>query len=108
HRFACWHPVDGPLRVVGENGQAASGAKAADRPLQQEVAAEAVALVPGEPLLQVTDLVKEYPVTSGAILQGKIGAVHAVSGVSFTVNAGETFGLVGESGCGKTTIGKVV
>ena len=108
HRFACWHPVDGPLRVVGENGQAASGAKAADRPLPQELAAEAVAAVPGEPLLQVTDLVKEYPVTSGAILQRKTGAVHAVSGVSFTVNAGETFGLVGESGCGKTTIGKVV
>src|ERR1039458_555326 len=108
HRFACWHPVDGPLRVVGENGQAASGAKAADRPLQQELAAEARAAGPGEPLLQVTDLVKEYPVTSGAILQRKTGAVHAVSGVSFTVNAGETFGLVGESGCGKTTIGKVV
>ncbi len=62
----------------------------------------------GEPLLELRNLVKEYPVTSGAILQRRAGAVHAVSDVSFTVNAGETFGLVGESGCGKTTIGKLI
>jgi peptide/nickel transport system ATP-binding protein len=64
--------------------------------------------VAGAPLLEVRDLVKEYAVTSGAVLQRKVGSVHAVSGVSFTVDAGQTFGLVGESGCGKTTIGKVV
>ena len=108
HRFACWHPVDGPLSTAPASGQKASGATAAQRPLEQELTHEAVPVVPGEPLLQITDLVKEYPVTSGAILQRKTGAVHAVSGVSFTVDAGETFGLVGESGCGKTTIGKVV
>ena len=61
----------------------------------------------GEPLLQVKGLVKEFPITHG-IMQRKVGVVHAVSGVSFTVNAGETFGLVGESGCGKTTIGKLI
>jgi peptide/nickel transport system ATP-binding protein len=59
------------------------------------------------PLLQITDLVKEYPVTSG-LLQRQVGSVKAVSGVSFSVPAGTTFGLVGESGCGKTTIGKVI
>ena len=60
------------------------------------------------PLLQITNLVKEYPVTSGGILQRKVAAVHAVSDVSFSVPAGTTFGLVGESGCGKTTIGKMI
>ena len=60
------------------------------------------------PLLEIRNLVKEFPVTSGAILQRKVAAVHAVSDVSFSVPAGTTFGLVGESGCGKTTIGKVI
>jgi peptide/nickel transport system ATP-binding protein len=60
------------------------------------------------PLLEISHLVKEFPVTAGAILQRKVAAVHAVSDVSFSVPAGTTFGLVGESGCGKTTIGKVI
>jgi peptide/nickel transport system ATP-binding protein len=60
------------------------------------------------PLLQIRNLVKEYPITSGAILQRKVASVKAVSNVSFSVPAGTTFGLVGESGCGKTTIGKVI
>jgi peptide/nickel transport system ATP-binding protein len=60
------------------------------------------------PLLELRNLVKEFPITSGAILQRKVGAVHAVSDVSFSVPAGTTFGLVGESGCGKTTIGRMI
>ncbi len=59
------------------------------------------------PLLEITNLVKEFPITSG-VLQRKVGSVKAVSGVSFSVPAGTTFGLVGESGCGKTTIGKMI
>jgi peptide/nickel transport system ATP-binding protein len=59
------------------------------------------------PLLELTNLVKEYPITSG-VLQRKVGSVKAVSDVSFAVPAGTTFGLVGESGCGKTTIGKMI
>jgi peptide/nickel transport system ATP-binding protein len=59
------------------------------------------------PLLQITNLVKEFPITAG-VLQRKVGSVKAVSDVSFSVPAGTTFGLVGESGCGKTTIGKMI
>jgi ABC-type oligopeptide transport system ATPase subunit len=60
-----------------------------------------------ENLLELHDLVKEYPITS-PLLQRPTGAVHAVSGVSFGVPAGCTFGLVGESGCGKTTVGRMI
>jgi peptide/nickel transport system ATP-binding protein len=60
-----------------------------------------------DPLLELREVVKEFPVTSG-VLQRRIGSVHAVSSVSFSVPAGATFGLVGESGCGKTTIGRMI
>lgn len=60
------------------------------------------------PFLDVRNLVKEFPVTRGAVLQRRVGSVHAVSGVSFQVMPGETFGLVGESGCGKTTTGRMI
>jgi oligopeptide transport system ATP-binding protein len=59
------------------------------------------------PLLEVTDLVKHYPVRSG-ILRRRAGTVHAVDGVSFSLAAGETLGLVGESGCGKSTVARSV
>jgi len=59
------------------------------------------------PLLQVTDLVKHYPIRKG-LLRKEVARVRAVDGVSFHVNPGETLGLVGESGCGKTTTGRCV
>jgi peptide/nickel transport system ATP-binding protein/oligopeptide transport system ATP-binding protein len=58
-------------------------------------------------LLEVTDLVKHYPVRSG-VLRRSVGTVHAVDGVSFSVGVGETLGLVGESGCGKSTVARSV
>jgi len=61
-----------------------------------------------EMLLQVQNLKKHFPVTKGLIFMKEIGAIRAVDGVSFTVYKGETFGLVGESGCGKTTIAKCI
>jgi oligopeptide transport system ATP-binding protein len=60
------------------------------------------------PLLRVTDLVKRFPITSGIVFQKTVGQVHAVEGVSFAIDEGETFGLVGESGCGKTTTGRCI
>ena len=59
-------------------------------------------------LLRLDSLVKNFPVTAGAVLQRKVGDVSAVADVSFTVPRGTTFGLVGESGCGKTTIGRLI
>ncbi len=113
HLFACWHPVDGPLAGTEINAVVdaaagtrpagtptpASGITAADRDRPEQTVYDG-------PLLQIDSLVKEFPVTTG-LLQRKTGSVKAVSGVSFEVNRGETFGLVGESGCGKTTIGRM-
>jgi peptide/nickel transport system ATP-binding protein len=171
HRFACWHPVDGPLvlTVIGGAGpdaestgliasdaesmkEAAAGdevgfmadaqlrdpsqtAQDTQEPAPEPAVSEAVTVVAAglevtadgrlevterkvevtaadgsgvAPLLELHNLVKEFAITSGAILQRKVASVKAVSDVSFAVPAGTTFGLVGESGCGKTTIGKLI
>ncbi|HLH83730.1 MAG TPA: ABC transporter ATP-binding protein [Trebonia sp.] len=131
HLFSCWHPVDGPLALqpagpggpgAGAPGAGGDGGQApvraplgvTERPVPVGVTERPVPAAGGAadggaaPLLEARNLVKEFPVTSGAILQRKRGAVHAVSDVSFSVPAGTTFGLVGESGCGKTTIGKMI
>jgi len=61
-----------------------------------------------EPLVEVRDLVKHFPITSGILIQRQVGAVHAVDGVSFDVMRGETLGIVGETGCGKSTTARLI
>ena len=61
-----------------------------------------------EPLLEVTDLVKHFPIKDGILIDRQVGAVRAVDGVSFSIRPGETLGLVGESGCGKSTLARTV
>src|SRR3712207_3513771 len=62
----------------------------------------------GSELLVVDNLVKHFPVTKGIIFQKQVAAVKAVDGVSFTVRQGETLGVVGESGCGKSTMARCI
>jgi len=59
-------------------------------------------------LVEVGDLVKHFPITRGVVFQRRIGAVRAVDGVSFDVRRGETLGIVGESGCGKSTTARLM
>lgn len=59
-------------------------------------------------LIRVENLTKHFPITRGIIIQRQVGAVQAVDNVSFTIQEGETLGLVGESGCGKSTTGRTI
>ena len=59
-------------------------------------------------LMHVEDLVKHFPITQGIVIQRQVGAVRAVDGISFDIHKGETLGLVGESGCGKSTTGRTI
>jgi oligopeptide/dipeptide ABC transporter ATP-binding protein len=77
----------------------------------QQDAAEAAlspAAADADALLRVNNVSKYFPIKQGILIQRQIGAVRAVDGVSFAVREGETLGLVGESGCGKSTTGRVV
>ena len=60
------------------------------------------------PLVSVEDLKVYFPIRSGIVFESKVGDVKAVDGVTFQINRGETLGLVGESGCGKTTVGRTI
>ncbi len=103
HVFACFNPVGGTLSQREATLIAAESAGRADREASRIHDLESRRVI-----LELDHLVKEFPVTAGAVMQRKIGAVHAVSDVSFRIREGETFGLVGESGCGKTTIGRLI
>jgi len=89
HAYACFYPVKGPEKIARRG-------KARESVLRS-----------AKEIIRVEGLVKEFPI-KGGIIRHKVGAIQAVSNVSFSISEGETFGLVGESGCGKTTIGRML
>jgi peptide/nickel transport system ATP-binding protein len=100
HRFACFFPVG--QAVWSRIPAAAHTAPRAAGPATMNGGSRA------DVLLDVRHLAKEFPVTRGAVMQRRVGSVSAVADVNFSIRRGETLGLVGESGCGKTTIGRLV
>jgi oligopeptide transport system ATP-binding protein len=65
-------------------------------------------MIQNQELLRIENLTKHFPIVRGTIFQHKVGAIRAVDKVSFSIYEGETLGLVGESGCGKTTVGRTI
>jgi len=112
--FRCFFPVGSPAEVSDPGTPFASvPSEQPEVPVTPAAAAGSVsasvsASASSSPLLAVSHLVKDFTVTAGAVLQRKVGTVSAVADVSFAVPSGSTFGLVGESGCGKTTIGRLI
>jgi peptide/nickel transport system ATP-binding protein len=122
HFFRCFFPVGalepagtGVVPAVTGDGAAASSATLPSVSASVVSASSAVsgsasdfAAAAETEFLRVDQAVKNFTVTSGAVLQRRVGQVSAVADVSFAVPHGATFGLVGESGCGKTTIGRLI
>jgi peptide/nickel transport system ATP-binding protein len=103
HQYRCYFPVGREK----DDADVATVVSAATEARARERAAKAVT-GDGKPLLSIEHLVKNFSVTSGALLQRKIGDVSAVADVNFSIKPGHTFGMVGESGCGKTTVGRLI
>ncbi len=111
HQFACFFPTQTSADDVEAIDKLGGTEAAAVVREPTAVVIEPTRAPDGErrllPLLQLTGVSKEFPVTA-CVLQRKTGSVKAVTEVSVEVRIGETFGLVGESGCGKTTIGRMM
>ncbi|QKW06101.1 ABC transporter ATP-binding protein [Streptomyces sp. NA04227] len=118
HSHACFHPAV-PLAGVGArtgegagvrtdtDGTAMEAEAEAEEVAEAEVDARTGRVAPAPVLLELDALHKEFPLAGGVFARRR-GSVQAVGGVSLRLRRGETFGLVGESGCGKTTLGRIV
>jgi peptide/nickel transport system ATP-binding protein len=126
HQFACYHPREvasgdisaaaAALLVQAERNAELAKNFGQEMGLDSAQAAEsapAASATPGESsadagvVLDFRDVSKEFAVEGGGVLKRRTGTLHAVSNVSLSIRRGETFGLVGESGCGKTTLGRM-
>jgi peptide/nickel transport system ATP-binding protein len=122
HPYACFHPRSSAASDMGELGARllaeAENNKALmatfgkelellERSSEPDLAASRPAADSSEWILEFREVSKEFPITAGAILRRRIATLHAVTDVELGVRHGETFGLVGESGCGKTTLGRM-
>ncbi|HTX46248.1 MAG TPA: ABC transporter ATP-binding protein [Solirubrobacteraceae bacterium] len=123
HEFACFHPrassaaeisdIAAGLLAEAESNKALAETFGKELELLEVTDEEAAALVesggsgPPDIVLEFKGVSKEFEVTAGAVLRRKIGSLHAVTDVELAIRRGETFGIVGESGCGKTTLGRL-
>ena len=122
HPFACFHPRDSSVTAMSHLGAELIAKAEQNKALMASFGKELELLATtAEPVVAATadgngktefvlefrDVTKEFPVTAGSVLRRKIGALHAVTEVQLGIRPGETFGLVGESGCGKTTLGRM-
>ncbi len=126
HPFACFHPrstsvddiagsadvivkaVAAKVEASGDGVSADTKALLADVLAEEEpVRAEPAPTEEATPVLDFVNVSKEFTVTAGALLQRKVGTLKAVTDVSVALGRGETLGVVGESGCGKTTLGRM-
>src|SRR5262249_52891667 len=94
--------------VEGRRPDRPSGRLLSQPPVRRRRGGGGMTLAGNQPLLEVRGLAMHFPVTEGVALGRKVGEVKAVDGVDFTIERGETLGLVGESGCGKTTTGRCI
>jgi oligopeptide/dipeptide ABC transporter ATP-binding protein len=120
HPYACFHPrhtsvdeadtvVAEALRLVAENAEIHNRLQL----LGAGTSAEAARVEPdltrsGDPLIDLRNVSKDFSVTAGLVRRRKVGNLQAVTDVSLSIYPGETFGVVGESGCGKTTLGRMM